>query len=843
MATNTIDSFLEALQNGNLLDADQLAAAREAARETDDPRNLARLLVQKGLLTRWQAGQLLVGRNSFFLGKYKLIDLLGRGGMGNVFLAQHTMMNRTVAVKMISRELSQDPASRERFIEEARAIAALDHPNIVHAYTVDSEDERYYLVLEYVEGQDLQRTVEAQGPLDYERAADYVRQAADGLAHAHAKGMVHRDIKPSNLLVNPQGVVKILDMGMARLVERGPQAPANGAALQAERVLGTVDYMAPEQGVLGPEMDQRADIYSLGCTLYYLLTGSPPFPEGTLPERILKHQTQDPPSILVKRPGAPRDLVKICEKMMAKNPADRFQSAAEVSQLLAAWRPTPQRILKAVPLAEDEARRAAEGAAETGQAPAGGFAGRLHRWLRGAIGSPWRIALLAGCGLVVVLLVVVGAVAVVGRGGPGTADLGSAVSQAKKPLSPEGEPATMFPELKGPAKESSGREEAKPKGAKSEPPKSEPPKPKSEPPKPEPPKPKPEPPKSKPEKTEPPKPEPPKEPPKPAPTPVAADPFKEFPKAVDLPPLTAGDEAEKQPTSGVALVQVRTPAEVPWVLNLIGGDRALRNRRFTLQAQEAPDKKPTWLAQLGTPAHSQEETPTNVAKFWRQQEALMFQWLPGAASVPADHLRDCALEVRTGGAPRTLGLRKPQQVDPITVDLSRSAVIGNVVLDWLPDPSYLRLEITKLEGREGMMVDPAEPIAPRTTAKLTFPRKDPQGRLPVGGAEFILRFTLKGPRLAIELQQPKAQAMGFKRGALPPAARAGLEEGVRKFKEALPGAPKEKKPAIEQNVIAAEAQLWYDNFFIAVHRKGRLHFRVLADLGGYQLELARTAPP
>jgi len=836
MATNTIDSFLDALQNSNLLDADQLAAAREAARETDDPRNLARLLVQKGLLTRWQAGQLLVGRNSFFLGKYKLIDLLGRGGMGNVFLAQHTMMNRTVAVKMISRELSQDPASRERFIDEARAIAALDHPNIVHAYTVDSEDERYYLVLEYVEGQDLQRTVEAQGPLDYERAADYVRQAADGLAHAHAKGMVHRDIKPSNLLVNPQGVVKILDMGMARLVERGPQAPANGAALQAERVLGTVDYMAPEQGVLGPEMDQRADIYSLGCTLYYLLTGSPPFPEGTLPERILKHQTQDPPSILVKRPGAPRDLVKICEKMMAKNPADRFQSAAEVSQLLGAWRPTPQRILKAVPLEEDGAHRAAEGAAETRQAPAGGFAGRLHRWLRGAVGSPWRIALLAGCGLVVVLLVVVGAVALVGRGGPGAADPGSAVSQAKKPLSPEREPATMFPELKGPAKESSGREEAKPKGAKAELPKSEPPKPK------------PEPPKSKPEKTEPPKTEPPKPelakvPPKPAPTPVAADPFKDFPKAVDLPPLTAGDEAEKQPTSGVALVQVRTPAEVPWVLNLIGGDRALKNRRFTIEPQQSPDKKATWLVRRGTSARGKEETPTSVAKFWRQQEALMFLWLPGAASAPADHLRNCALEVRAGGAPRKVGLRKPQQVDPITVDLSRSAVIGNVVLDWLPDPSYLRLEIAKMEGREGMMVDPAEPIAPKTTAKLTFPGKDRQGRPLPGGAEFILRFILKGPRLAIELQQPKAQAMGFKRGALPPAARANLEGVVRKFKEALPGAPKEKKPAIEQGLNVAETQLWYDDFFMAVHRNGRLHFRVLADLEGYQLELARTTPP
>jgi eukaryotic-like serine/threonine-protein kinase len=352
MAISTIESFLQSLQQSNLLDADQLLVAREMARQTDDPRGLARLLLQKGLLTRWQAGQLLIGRTSFFLGRYRLMDLLGRGGMGSVFLAQHMMMNRTVAVKVISRELSQDPASRERFIEEARAVAALDHPNIVHAYTVDSEGDRYYMVLEYIEGQDLQRTVESRGPLDYPRAADFIRQTADGLAHAHSKGLVHRDIKPSNLLVNPQGVVKILDLGMARLmVARDGGRGTEGSGVRKESVLGSVDYMAPEQGVQGPDLDHRADIYSLGCTLYYLLTGVPPFSEGTLPERILKHQFADPPGILLKRPGAPRDLVKICEKMMAKDPADRFQSAAEVSKLLAAWRP-PQRILKAVPLDE-----------------------------------------------------------------------------------------------------------------------------------------------------------------------------------------------------------------------------------------------------------------------------------------------------------------------------------------------------------------------------------------------------------------------------------------------------------------------------------------------------------
>ena len=583
MATNTTESFLQALEKSDLLDADQLLAAREAARQSDDPHALARLLVQKGLLTRWQAGQLLIGRTSFFLGRYKLIDLLGRGGMGNVFLARHTMMNRTVAVKTISRQLSLDPASRERFIEEARAVAALDHPNIVHAYTVDSEDDRYYMVLEYVEGQDLRRMVESEGPLDYQRAADLIRQAADGLAHAHSKGMVHRDIKPSNLLVSPQGAVKILDMGMARLMGAGGGGRGAGdSGVREEGILGSVDYMAPEQGVQGPELDHRADIYSLGCTLYYLLVGSPPFAEGTLAERILKHQTEDPPSILLKRPGAPRDLVKICEKMMAKDPADRFQSAGEVSTLLAAWRPPPQRVLKAVPLEEQGTGGGGRGAGD-GEKPKEESGKRtlhlpsfiLHPLsfiLR--VPRPWRIPILAGCGLLAILLLV-GAVAWLrdhpkdGARGDQTADSGSAATLGTAPSPRETETPTMFPELKSAPGQSGQPKDAKPGPV----PAPGPPSPGPTPAKPEPGStaqpPKPEPEKSpKPEPEKPSTPEPTKQAPTPAPAPL--EPFKDFPKAVDLPGTIPGtavagdDAAQKPPTSGMSLVQVHTPAEVPW---------------------------------------------------------------------------------------------------------------------------------------------------------------------------------------------------------------------------------------------------------------------------------------
>ncbi len=288
---------------------------------------------------------MLAGRSSFYLGKYRLIELLGRGGMGSVFLGQHVTMNRRVALKIISRQVRKDRASLDRFLAEARAIATLDHPNIVQVYSVDNEGDRYYMVMEYVEGLDLERLVEEDGPLECRQAAEYVRQAAEGLDHAHQRNMIHCDIKPSNLLVNVQGVVKILDMGLARLTHGEEPEPGSGG-----RVLGSVDYLAPEQAIEGPDLDGRADIYSLGCTFYFLLTGHPPFPQGTLAERILKHQTQEPSPIRAERSGVPAELAAICAKMMAKRPEDRYQSAGEVGRVLAGWRSAAPTLKRAVPL-------------------------------------------------------------------------------------------------------------------------------------------------------------------------------------------------------------------------------------------------------------------------------------------------------------------------------------------------------------------------------------------------------------------------------------------------------------------------------------------------------------
>ncbi len=250
--------------------------------------------------------------------------------MGSVFLGRHVTMNRRVALKVLSRQAAYDPKSMERLLAEARAVASLDHPNIVQAYSVDNDGDHYYFVMEYVEGIDLERLVQTEGPLEDHRALDYIRQAADGLDHAHQRNLVHGDVKPSNLLVNLHGVIKILDLGLARFT--GDDELGAGGSDQA--ILGSVDYLAPEQAIESPDRDHRVDIYSLGCTLYFLLTGHPPFPQGSLPERILKHQTEEPPDLRAEQPGVPAKLAAVCRKMMAKTPEDRYASAAEVSQVL-----------------------------------------------------------------------------------------------------------------------------------------------------------------------------------------------------------------------------------------------------------------------------------------------------------------------------------------------------------------------------------------------------------------------------------------------------------------------------------------------------------------------------
>ncbi|MBX9789251.1 MAG: serine/threonine protein kinase [Pirellulales bacterium] len=296
---------------------------------------LAEEFIRRGLITRWQADKLLEGRyKGFFLNKYKLLSLLGTGGMSSVFLAENVLMQKRVAVKVLPKHRVDDSSYLERFFNEARAAGRLTHPNIVHTYDIDNAGTHHYIVMEYVPGRNLQQVVKDDGPLSYRRAADYIAQAADGLAHAHDAKLVHRDVKPANFLVNEQNVVKLVDLGLAYFTSSDDPS----LTLQhEENVLGTADYLAPEQAVCSHGVDARADIYALGCTLYFLLTGHPPFDEGTIHQRMVAHTLQQPPSIYEDRPDAPRSLVAICERMMAKKPDDRYQTAVEVATVLRDW--------------------------------------------------------------------------------------------------------------------------------------------------------------------------------------------------------------------------------------------------------------------------------------------------------------------------------------------------------------------------------------------------------------------------------------------------------------------------------------------------------------------------
>jgi serine/threonine protein kinase len=337
----SVSTFLDTVERSGLVEKSQLEQSlaeleRQSGPEAaNDSLIVSSHLGSVGLITEWQRKRLLEGRHAgFFLGKYKLLDHLGTGGMSSVFLAEHPLMRRRVAIKVLPKNRVDDSSYLARFHREARAVASLDHPNIVRAFDVDNDGDVHYLVMEYVEGQDLKILVERQGPLDYRVAADFIRQAADGLAHAHEAGLIHRDVKPANLLVDPKQVVKLLDMGLARTSD---EVDASLTKDHDEKMLGTVDYLAPEQALDSHLVDPRADIYSLGCTLYFALTGHPPFPDGTIAQRILLHQTKQPEAISIKRPDVPAGLLAICQRMMAKSPSARYQSATEASQALADW--------------------------------------------------------------------------------------------------------------------------------------------------------------------------------------------------------------------------------------------------------------------------------------------------------------------------------------------------------------------------------------------------------------------------------------------------------------------------------------------------------------------------
>jgi eukaryotic-like serine/threonine-protein kinase len=336
----TSDDFLDHLRVSALVQEDSLREYLDGLRSRNDlaqdPRFLAGRFVRDGLLTTFQAQQLLQGRHrNFIVGRYKLLEPIGAGGMGKVFLCEHLELGRRVAMKVLASRRDSDPAMLARFMREARVIAGLDHPNIVRALDFDCCDGKiHYIIMDYVDGVGLNELVRRRGRLDPDLAAHYIAQAACGLQYIHESGLIHRDVKPGNLIVDCGGVVKILDLGLARLQDDQEQITAR---FNDTSILGTADFIAPEQSLINGQIDHRADIYGLGTTFYYLLTGRTPFGGQTIAEKLIGHQLRQPTPPEQFAPGLPEELKSAVSRMMAKLPDDRFQSAGEVLVALSRW--------------------------------------------------------------------------------------------------------------------------------------------------------------------------------------------------------------------------------------------------------------------------------------------------------------------------------------------------------------------------------------------------------------------------------------------------------------------------------------------------------------------------
>lgn len=340
------DAFLEEMRVLNLLSADEVERFLESSTGDNKTRTWVERLVEAGLLTAYQAGKVRAGKGRHLrIGPYVLVEPLGSGGMGHVYKAEHRLMKRVVALKLVGRLRSgrRDAVVLNRFRREVESAGRVRHPSIVAAYDAGIWRGWLYLAMEYIEGIDLQRFIADTGPVSVDLACEIVRQTAEALHHAHECGFVHRDIKPSNLmLAAPGATVKLLDLGLAQLTDSSASTDINDES--DEELCGTPDFMDPECGHNAGRADVRGDLYSLGCTFYYLLSGRVPFPGGSWTEKLLRHHLDEPVSLRCLRPDVPAKVAALIERLMARDPDHRFVTAAAVVSELNALYSTPSTV-------------------------------------------------------------------------------------------------------------------------------------------------------------------------------------------------------------------------------------------------------------------------------------------------------------------------------------------------------------------------------------------------------------------------------------------------------------------------------------------------------------------
>jgi len=329
---DSIQELLEAILRSQLLEPGQYQILQtRLATDLSDPCVLAMRLVKRGWLTVYQAEELLEGEGKeLVLGPYRVLSLIGEGGLCKVFKAFHTELHQLEALKVLHPELRGDPEVQQQFRQEMEILARLEHPCFVKGIDVDLRRPGFYFAMDYIDGIDLHRLVKHAGPLPVAQACNYFAQAALGLEYAYERGLVHRDIKPANLVVTFAGnEVRILDIGLARLEWETARTDQRAPAL-----MGTADYIAPEQALNPEQANVRADIYSLGCSLYHVLAGQPPYFGKSLAQKLLHHQQSPAPSLRQARSEVPEELARIVQRMMAKNPEERYRTPASVAVAL-----------------------------------------------------------------------------------------------------------------------------------------------------------------------------------------------------------------------------------------------------------------------------------------------------------------------------------------------------------------------------------------------------------------------------------------------------------------------------------------------------------------------------
>jgi serine/threonine-protein kinase len=783
-----VGTFLEGLERSGLLDGDTLAVARAAATNSPDPKSLARDLVVGGLLTKWQASQLLHGFHQLIVGKFKLLDQVGSSEFGRTYLAEHAHIGRKHLLKVLAKRHTANPAVVQAFLADAAAACGLDHRNISHTYDVIQEGDRCYVVMEHVEGEDLEKMVQ-RGTLSPPLALELVRQAAEGLAHAHDGGVIHGVLKPSSLLLDESGTVKILDIGQSRLLA----SPAASDESQQAATVAAALFRAPElRGAKPPAAEVSSDMYSLGSVLCYLLTGKPAADveeaTGELAARQLPEEITDLCRFLMaddpqQRPAAMKEvLVELAAASRAaaalarpdkaagapagetkKPPVSKPLTDSAALPVAKAVDPPVEFSIQAAGRGKKPPVRKAADAPGSVQAPAASK-NLVPLLIAAAIGG--SVLVLGGIGVLVAMFAFGGrekpvaqapqpkavATAQAVESNPAESNPVEANPAAANPAaSPQAadakNPFLAFPAA--PAKTPDSKTEPVPPAGppKAEPtPEPSPPAPVSTAAAPEPapePMPKAKSPKAKTEPKAKPKAEP--------------NPFEGFAKAVALPLLPEGTA---QPASDALAPQSLGPCQTAddaiVLAKLKGGETAIRGGKQKLDLQPKGGTAPRdWEFQL-----IGGDAPLVIATLAAKEDSLVFQWTEAGAkhAAQARQLCNCALDLAAGAGKHVVALRQPASGQPLVVDFEKATSV-KWTIENLPDPKSIHVEATRFDGLPRQKLQPsAAPLGDELV-------------LWTGPAEDAMFLSLK--------LVPSAQGRGVQLAAQPQVKLQGMTKATR----------------------------------------------------------------